>query len=69
MTVEELLEQVLPNRVIEISQVLDDGSLAFLYYGEKDGMLPIWKNEIVSEWNSFPHVLSIRIASQGGTIS
>lgn len=69
MTVEELLEQVLPNRVIEISQVLDDGNLAFLYYGEKDGMLPIWKNEIVTEWNSFPHVLSIRIASQGGTIS
>ena len=63
MTVEELLEQVLPNRVIEISQVLDDGSLAFLYYGEKYGMPPIWKNEIVSEWNSFPHVLSIHITS------
>lgn len=64
MTVEELLEQVLPNRVIEISQVLDNGNLAFLYYGEKDGMLPIWKNEIVSEWNSYPHVLKICIAGR-----
>ena len=69
MTVEELLEQVLPNRVIEISQVLDDGSLAFLYYGEKDGMLPIWNDEIVTEWNSYSHVLSIRIAGEGGTSS
>ena len=64
MTVGELLEQVLPNRVIEISQVLDDGSLAFLYYGEKDGMLPIWKNEIVYEWNSYSHVLKICIAGR-----
>ena len=64
MTVEELLNQVLPNRVIEISQVLDDGSLAFLYYGEKSGMLSIWNDEIVTEWNSYSHVLSIRIAGK-----
>lgn len=64
MTVEELLEQVLPNRVIEISQELSNGSLAFLYYGTKDCMLPIWNYEIVNDWHSYPHVLSIRIAGE-----
>lgn len=64
MTVEELIEQVLPNRVIEITQVLDDGSPAFLYYGTKDGILPIWMNEIVADWHSYPRVLSICIASE-----